>query len=202
MLGQGKVSAAGLHQRQPAHSISALLPMLHCASRAYTAVPSRSRCSWMASRLCYATHRVAACWSGRRFRLVRWDQYRRHFASTREHMLDGDGRWLAPPPAWPCFMAAGVPAKASSEAYLPAPLDLTVTDLAPSTMQPCCWLLRLGAYHQWNCTAGRCCSCAAEAPHEHPGSEGASSSTQLSSGRISVVAAQMAADTRCRNIGT
>ena len=44
----------------------------------------------------------------RRFRLVRWDQYRRHFASTREHMRDGEGGWYAPPPPWPCFVAAGV----------------------------------------------------------------------------------------------
>ena len=45
---------------------------------------------------------------GRRYRLVRWDQFRQRFASTREHMRDGNGEWLALPPSWPCFVAAGV----------------------------------------------------------------------------------------------
>ena len=37
------------------------------------------------------------------FRLVPSADYLRDFASDRRHMRDADGRWLQPPPPWPCI---------------------------------------------------------------------------------------------------
>ncbi|GBF88197.1 hypothetical protein Rsub_00909 [Raphidocelis subcapitata] len=42
----------------------------------------------------------------RRYRVVPAEHLERHFASDRSHMRRPDGSWAAPPPLYPCFVAA------------------------------------------------------------------------------------------------
>lgn len=41
----------------------------------------------------------------RLYRVVPSDQFFKYFASDRSHMMTADGRWSAPPPAYPCIVA-------------------------------------------------------------------------------------------------
>lgn len=41
----------------------------------------------------------------RRFRVIKAREYLDNFSSDRKHMLDADGKWLKPPPEWPCIFA-------------------------------------------------------------------------------------------------
>lgn len=44
-----------------------------------------------------------------RFRLIAAARYRADFSSDRAHMRSSDGRWSAPPPAWPPIVREGKP---------------------------------------------------------------------------------------------